>query len=133
MLSKKTTLTLTILGVGILLITMFSREIGICPPDYSSCSNILDQVAEIFFPVVPLLIFAGLTFFLNEQIYKSWFLFARFWTPLSMVAVLLAPEYGGHFMNPIEKGSVALFMSAIFIVVSIIIIGIKYFSLKRTR
>ena len=131
MLSKKTTLSLAMLGVAILFISMFSREIGVCPADYSSCSNILDQVAEICFPSVPLLIFSGLTFYFNEEIYKSWFIFARFWIPLSMIAVFLTPEYGGHFMNPIAKGGIAFLMSSIFIVVSIATIVFKYIALKR--
>jgi len=130
MLSKKTTLAVAALGVTFTIISLFSREVGICPPEYSSCSSVLDQVAEIFFISVPLLILSIVTFYMHEQIYKSWFAFVRCWIPLSVTFILLVPEYGGHFMNFIAKGNITFVMSLIFIVVSVIIIAYKYFALK---
>jgi len=84
-------------------------------------------------PAFPTFIIITLTLWVTHEIYESWFRFARWWIPLSMLAIFMAPEYSHDWMFRVEKGSVALAMSATFIIVSIGIIAIKYFSLKRGR
>ncbi len=68
---------------------------------------------------------------LPDDIYAPWFKFARWWVPLSMFLILISPQYSTNFMDPIEKGSVAFAMSAIFLVASIGIIVVKYFATRK--
>jgi hypothetical protein len=67
---------------------------------------------------------------MREEVYQAWFRFARWWIPLSMVLILISPEYSGDWMYPITKGTVAFLTSGIFIVVSVLIIFVK---LLRSR
>lgn len=67
---------------------------------------------------------------MRDEIYQMWFKFARWWVPVSMFLIFITPEYGGGLFNPIQKGSVAVGLSALFFLISLIIIAIQYF---RTR
>ena len=80
-----------------------------------------------FVPTFPLFLFSLLTYFMKEEVYRAWSRFALVWIPLSMLLIFLAPEYSTDWMYRIEKGSVALATSAIFAVVSLVIVGVKYF------
>ncbi len=68
---------------------------------------------------------------MREEIYRAWFKFARWWIPLSMLFILIAPEYSQDLLYPIEKGGVAFVSSSIFFIVSTIIITVKYFRSGR--
>src|SRR3989344_4622106 len=112
MIKKKITLVVCVFGTALFFVLAFSRELGVCPSySYSSCANISNNLAE--------------------TIYQAWFRFARWWVPLSMLAIFIAPEYSHDWLYPIEKGGVALVSSIIFCLVSVAIIGFKYNSLRR--
>ena len=98
-----------------------------------SCPSTLASLETMLLPVIPLFIFYLILFFLKDDVYRTWSKFVIWWIPLSMLAIFMAPEYSHDWMFRVEKGSVALAMSAIFIIVSILIIGVKYFALKRGR
>ena len=125
-------LWITALGGIILIIAALSRQIGFCPPySYSICAAASDRFAEALLPVVPLFIFSLITYWPRNEIYESWFRFARWWIPLSMLAILIAPEYSSDWMYSIEKGTVAFATSALFALVSLIIIIARWASLRE--
>ena len=94
---------------------------------YTECMQTLHSFFVIIIPIIPTFFFSLLTYWMREEIYRSWFRFARWWIPLSMVLIFLAPEYSGDWMYPIEKGTVAFFTSLVFVIVSIIVIIVRYF------
>lgn len=94
--------------------------------DNKSCVDILHALFLLLLPVPPAFLFSLITYPMREEIYVSWFRFARWWTPISMVAIFLAPEYSNDWMFPIEKGTVAVFFMAVFCIVSIVIIARRY-------
>lgn len=98
--------------------------------EYGLCMDNLSNVMLVFYPIIPLFIISLIVYFLRDEIFRAWIRFVYLWIPLSMFAILVAPEYGNAFL-PIEKGTVAGFFSLLFIIVSIIIITIKHFLLKR--
>ena|SRR3989338_468225 len=95
------------------------------------CINILHWYFIHFLPIAPVFFFCLTVYWMRDEVYRAWFKFARLWIPLSMLAILVAPEYSTNVINPIEKGTVAIFFSGIFIVVSIVIIIWKL--LPKTR
>ena len=99
----------------------------------SGCPAYLGSIETALLPLIPLFALYVVTFFVRDEIYQSWFRFARWWIPLSMLLIFISPEYPTNLYDPIQKGSVAFVMSGAFVVISIITIAIKYFSLKRTR
>ena len=126
MLSKKHTLLICLAGIIIFLVSAFATNLGLCPAySYSSCTSFLNGIAEAFLPIFPLFLFSLITYWMREEIYVAWFRFARWAIPLSMLLILIAPEYSHDRMYPIEKGSIALLCSVLFAIISSIIIVTK--------
>lgn len=133
MIKKKTLIFLCLVGIVIFLISIFSRQIGLCSTlSYSSCGAFFDGLGEALLPIFPLFLFSIITYFMSEKVFQIWSRFAIVWIPISMILIGLAPEYGeGLWLFPrIEKGTVALVLSALFVAVSIILIA---WTTLRTR
>ncbi len=122
MFSRKYLFWVNLCGVGIFVAALFSQRIFLCAPGYTKCSVFFDSVATIFVPIIPLFLFSLVAFWMRDIVYQTWFRFARVWVPVSMLAIFMAPEYASDWMYPIEKGTVALFMCALFVIISLIII-----------
>lgn len=88
-----------------------------------NCPFILTEIGINLFPVIPLFILSLITYKMRDDIYQAWLRFARVWIPLSMVLILLAPEYSGDWMFPVTKGSVAFSSSLLFVIISLILIA----------
>jgi len=119
-------------AVGVILfsIALFSRQIGLCPSSsYNSCAIFFDRFAESLTPVFPFLAFSISSYFMSDRVFRTWSRFAVIWVPLSIVAIALTPEYSGDFLFPIVKGTVALGISLLFVIISLGIIGLT--SLKK--
>ena len=115
---------------GIISLTLFTLDrIGtdkLCGGNqYTSCMQSVHSYFVIFFPIFVVFLFALITYWMREEIYQAWFRFARWWIPLSILLIFLAPEYSSNILSSVEKGSVAIAMSAIFVIVSIFIIAVK--------
>lgn len=95
------------------------------------CTELLSKSVLILFPIIPLFLFSLITYKMREEIFQSWWRFARIWIPISMVTILLAPSYTHNWMFPITKGSVAFFLSGIFIVVSLVKIVLEWMKSKK--
>lgn len=96
------------------------------------CVDALSDIMRTFLIIIPLFLFSLITYKMRDEIYKAWFKFARIWVPLSIILVLISPEYS-HGLVPIEKGTISFGMSVIFLVVSIFLIIIKFFSKPRIQ
>ena len=94
------------------------------------CPATLSSVETILLPVIPLFLVYIVVAFARIEVYESWFRFARWWIPLSMILIFISPEYPQGIYDPVQKGSVALVMSALFALISIAIIIWKYFATR---
>lgn len=95
-------------------------------------SSITRTFIFILFPFISLFLLSLLTYKMREEIFATWISFAKWWVPLSMVAILLTPtDDGGSFSIPL-KGPLALFCAVALLVVSLIIIAYKFFALKKS-
>ncbi len=121
---KKSIPSISLILIVLFLGFVFSRQIGLCPSySYSYCANFFEAFAITLFPIIPLFIFSLITYKMKETVFQAWWKFSRVWIPLSMLAILIAPSYASNWMIPIEKGTVAFFSSAIYVVVSVSIIA----------
>lgn len=126
---KKKLVIGSLFGVAILIVFLIVSIEGWCNFNFLCQRPHDDSVALILFPIVPLFIFSLITFKMREEIWETWWKFARVWTPLSMLVILFSPSTG-NWMIPIEKGSVAFVSMCTFAFISIVLILMKY-SLKR--
>ena len=97
------------------------------------CVDILHSFFIHAIPVAPFFIFCLVTYWMRNEVYETWFRFARWWIPLSMLLIIISPEYQSDFMDPLFKGSVAIITSAIFVIVSAIIIVYKLVQRKKIQ
>lgn len=99
--------------------------------EYNSCVDIAYNLIVISFPIIPLFLFSLITFKMREEIFQPWWKFARVWIPVSMLAILISPSSSSNFIFPIEKGTVAFFSSALFVVISLVIIARQSLQLRK--
>ncbi|OGZ16493.1 MAG: hypothetical protein A3H76_04345 [Candidatus Lloydbacteria bacterium RIFCSPLOWO2_02_FULL_54_12] len=95
-----------------------------------SCTKKFDSVAEIFQVFIPSLFLTLLLYKLRDEIFNAWLMFAKWWIPPTIILVLLAPSTG-HSLVPIDKGRVSLFMNALFLLISLLLIAIKSWQLRK--
>lgn len=112
-------------------VLMCSSKIGFCPnASYSQCAQQADSIAESLIPAVPFFVFSLLTYFMRDAVYKTWLSFALPWLLVSIAAIALtpdvpAPALGGPGFG-FGKGDLALLLTALFVLVSAVIIAWKY-------
>ncbi len=137
MISKKKTLAIFIGGFVLQVILVLFAYSNLfescydnlpCREGFLSLVTIISPYTHLF---IPLFIFSFVTYRMREEIYQAWFRFTRWWIPLSMLAIFIAPEYSNDWLYPIEKGGVALAVIVVFCTVSILIIGVKYASIRK--
>jgi hypothetical protein len=131
MLSKKRLLIIS--GVLSLLLVIVDR-IG----NYQLCGVLYDELevrgcagfligieVSILLPTFAFFLFALITYFMREEVFRAW---ARFAVPAVLVSIVLAyltpTDVGGGFGPQLSfgKGDTALIMSILFVLISIIII-----------
>ncbi|MHB0865686.1 MAG: hypothetical protein ACYC1Y_02190 [Minisyncoccota bacterium] len=88
-----------------------------------------------FLPILPLFLFSLITYKMRDEVYRAWLRFASVWIPLSMLGILLAPEYSEQFlpMFPVVKGTVAFFSSLLFFTISLFIVVWKFFVVRSAE
>lgn len=135
--SKNSLLFVAIIGVGLFIVLIFSRPIGLCPSySFSNCARFTDSMAEIMIPIIPFFLFSLTTYFLRDEVFKLWIKFAIPGVLVSMLLIFITPESTGGGFGPqiaIGKGDTALVTSVFFIIISIFIIGIKQLMLWLRR
>jgi hypothetical protein len=102
-----------------------------------SCLDIAFSIGvALFLHVALVFLLTLLTYFMREQVYNTWFRFARWWVPPAIFLILITPEYGlgGGGFGPslsIGKGDVSLLLSVVFLIVSLIIIVIALIKSRK--
>jgi len=73
-------------------------------------------------------------FFIRDQIFYSWLKFVKWYLPLSALIIFISPTHGHGFLPPlVTKELASLWLAGLFVVVSIVLIVYKYFSLPKSE
>lgn len=133
--TKKNVLIASGLITLCLLIWNYIGNYAICDSFFANgskgaCPEILTQVGINLLPFLPLFLLSILASFLRPAIFKAWAKFALVWIPFTMLCIAAAPEYSQSLL-PIVKGSVAFYLSILFVIISIGIMCAKWLSLKK--
>lgn len=87
----------------------------------------------ILFVFLITLFFSLTTYFLPESVFRAWVNFTKWWVPLQIILVALTPEgTPGAFITILDKQFSAIVLSALFTVISLILIIWKYFASRRS-
>ena len=87
-----------------------------------SCPFIMTSIAFNLLPIAPLFLVSLLTYKMSDAVNRAWMRFAMVWIPLSMAAIFVSPQYSTDWMFPVTKSTVAFYSSAVFLIVSVIIV-----------
>lgn len=123
--TKKNILIGALTGIAIAYMIDYGRKFGISREIYKF-------VAEPLFNLsLSLLIISAIIIFVRDQIFYSWLKFAYWWLSITILLVLIVPTNDGSLL-PITKEIVSLWMSGLFIFISLVIIVIKSLKLRKT-
>ena len=113
-------------GLAISILLNYMRAFGI---SYSVYKIIVEP---LFFVSSSLLIVALFLLFVRDQIFIAWLTFAKWWIPLTIVLIVISPTDGSGAFFPAfsSKELTSIWMSSLFVVISLILITYKHFTLK---
>ena len=134
LLTKKTILLVAIIGITIFIVSVFPESFKLCGGINIQCGNFFETRAEIMMIFVAVFLLSLATYPLSGKIFSAWINFAKWWVPLTISLSILSAfgEQPSYMPSMISPDIVSLFMSSIFLIVSLIIIAHKFFTLKKT-
>ncbi len=123
--TKKKILIGALMGVVIAYVLDYGRKFGISREVYKFIAEPLFNLS------VSLLIISTILLFVRDQIFHPWLKFAYWWLSASVLLVFLVPTHNGSLL-PVTKEIVSLWMSGLFVFISIMIIIKKSLKLRKT-
>jgi len=88
-----------------------------------------DFVSTLSLAVLPILL---ILFFLRDEIFLAWLKFAWWYLPITLLLVIFSPNHNGGFLpSPITKELASLWLGGLFVIISLVLIVYKHFSLPR--
>ncbi len=128
--TKENVLAAAVLGTVTFYMCAFQIT-TLCGNTYRDCWDILDLIWPPFSFAPPLLILSLVTYKMSDKIFHAWVSFAKWWVPLSIVAILVTPVESGGWISLPFQAMMAAFCAATLLFVSLGIICWKHFSLKK--
>lgn len=123
-------------GVGIL----FANDYGGFSCHYYTANGHTVKYCETgFFTLLPLattFLLSLITYKMRDEVFLAWLRFAYWWIPLSMFFTLITPgSSGGGFGIPsvFDKEFLAFILSALFFIISLVIIVRKALTLRNKQ
>ena len=120
-----------LIGGGLLILEPIKTS-AICGVGATTCIDAVFAGAMILFVFPFVFLFSLITYFFLEPVFRGWINFTKWWVPLQMILVILTPESAANpLVNIVDKQSVAILLSGIFVVISLIIVVWKWSSAHR--
>ena len=127
--TKKIVLLIAVVGVFLGCVTIiFHKDLAL----YID-RNILQFVAEPLFSLsVSILIASAILMFTQEQVFRAWFAYARIWIPVQFILTLILSfdTSSGLAHGLTSAENIAVVLSFLFFIFSIVIIFYNSFSLR---
>lgn len=105
----------------------FGNTIGLChiENDKELCLiNYNSYIDSLGFVSISLLVVSLFLYFINDIVFKKWLKFAIVWFALATIFIIHAPTYSSTIPGNPTKESISIWMSSLFVIISIIQIGI---------
>lgn len=127
-------LIVSVIAALISLILALPENFGLCTKNDISClHSYIDNFNEIIQVVlifsIPIIIVSFVLLFFQEQVFRAWSKFTIIFLPIAVILIVITPSTTGS-IDPIEREPLTLFLSVIFLIISIFIIAIKSFRLR---
>ncbi len=126
--TKKKVFYITIGTSLIQIVSRYSVNLGICNNYASRCTDFSSLIVIYSFIFLSAFIFSLLTYKLNERIFVSWRNFSLFFISISFIVITFIPTNSiGFDIFPVTKGSVILFLTIAYSIISLLLILYKSF------
>lgn len=129
---------LSLLGVVIgYSLVVYPEKLGVCNVGDIICTDNNPLIFGLGYPLVTVSFFIFIVsmvlLLVRDEIWRSWFNFSKWYLPLSVVAIALFPSQTHNLFltDPFDKKFASLLFSAIFLLVSLLIIAIKSWRLRQ--
>lgn len=133
-LSKNNTLLFGLGGSLLLSLSLWFLMSGTCSSsEWVNCRSFgkMFEIVSIFLIWCPFLFFGSLlTYKLHEKVFRSWIYFALWWIPLSIVVIASSSTHARSYIFPSVQEQNAILFLGLFILISVIIIWVKWRRLK---
>ena len=124
------------------LLWLFFFVFFLCRPEisnnYTCTGSVVEAMGDIsqFFLIYPLilLIFSSIFYFLDDQTFNLWFKFAKYYLPIAFLFILvsvISPGSGSWASSGFDSELATWFTAGLFVTISIFIIVIKSWRLRR--
>lgn len=126
--SKLTILLISLLVAGYGLVTA-------CAPDvvFLSCHSYFTDIPFTVWSIALAVFLVSLfMIFLREEIFRAWIKFVLCFIPIYIILVFYAPDYSNDLIFALDKKRTALLLARLFFIVSLLIIAIKSWRLRKT-
>ena len=99
------------------------------------CGLVVRNIFFAFLFLSPLFIFSIITYFLRDEVFRTWFLFAFIWSSASLIVNYMTPDlcgYPGYMFTSCLKPFVMLALGFLFFIISLIVVIYKAVNLRAT-
>lgn len=132
---------ISLIGSLFLLFLIIIQETPACYDKWEWCRTFLWDFVNFngpFFFALPIVFFLSLiTRKLRDEVFYTWLKFSAFTIPVILFFIFKSPEsaYGGALASTmtVTRAQAALQLSVIYLIISLILITYKHFTLKRNR
>ena len=101
-----------------------------CVPHDIPCMKYFDSLATTIEIFIPLFFFSLITYKMPTVVFSAWSNFALTWISISILLIVISPSSSAPFQI-IDKEFVAIVLSLLFTVISLILIAYKSFALRK--
>lgn len=110
---------------------VYSLETCSWRPFFNSIFEIVITPLHLF--AIAFIIPSVFLLFVPETAWHAWLRFARWWLPLSILLIILTPDFNGNILILIDysKLATAKYMGMLFAILSMIILGWHTFRTKK--
>jgi hypothetical protein len=122
-------LLITLVGFGFLMNYFGTRASSYC---WVGALNYCEVASLSLLPVVMAAVIGIVLLFMNKKVYASWSLFSYFYLPISFLWIFFSPEDYSGFL-PYDKFTLALPLTVLFVLISLLLISYKSFQLYRKK
>lgn len=133
---------ITLLGSGALSVCWFilgSANYKICDivaanGHLGTCPYTVAAIETIISPVLLFFLFSIATYFMREEIFKTWVRFAFPWIVFTVLLAWITPNTGGGYLSMgTDQAIIGLGMILSFIIISLVIILWKLFTIRPKK
>ncbi len=140
LMTKKNILGFSLLGTFILISSISLQEINACYDSWTWCRGVwgfLDSWGPFILPFPVLLISSLVTYKLHDKVFYTWLKFSTVAIPVILLLVAKSPEsaYGGFLASAmtVTRSEASLQLSVLYLVLSLMLIAWKWFTLRKKK